>query len=189
MFNNARNDNFYVAFPKVFFPDFVIERYLPLITATTNAHVTIHDFINWSIQKITIPNANYEAKEQAASMPAFADEYASKEGYFRDAVAYTDLFEHEFTVTLKAMDGNINYFIMLETFFYWYSFPNTQIHALDLNVTVSDNSGNALFRVEYGNTLYTGISQFDLDKTSPAHDLKTFDCTFKINSFNLHFIR
>lgn len=189
MFTNLRNDNFYVAFPKTFFPDFVVERYAPFINAKTSLRTTVQDFINAGIQKITIPSPNYEPKSQAPSMIAFADEAASKEGNFRDSIAYTDLYDQSFTITMKASEGNLNYFIMLETFFHWYSFPNSKIHAVDINVNIMDNDSNVLFRLEYGNSLYTGLSQYDLDKTSPTHDTKTFDCNFAVNALTPYFMR
>jgi hypothetical protein len=190
MFNNSRNNNFYVAFPKTFFPEEIAIRYQPFINRITNIHPALHDFINFHIMKITIPNINFEPVVQTPTSPSFREDNAGSESVgFRDASNKHDLIDKNFTVTMGAVDGYLNYWVMLETFLYWYAYPQKKQHPLDLNVLILDNEGNILFRAEFIKCMITGLSEFELDYTSPSDDLKTFDCTFAFNRFDVSFIR
>lgn len=189
MFNNARNNNFYIALPKTFFPDYIVDRYQPFINAITNIHPNLHDFINHHILKMTIPNINYEPVEQGATIPPFRNVAGAEKIKFRDATNFNDLVDKNFTITMNVIDGYLNYWVMLETFLYWYSFSNTTQHPLDLTVLILDNNGYPLFKVEFQKCLFTGLSEFELDYTSPTDDLKTFDLSFSFNRFEMSFIR
>ena len=72
------------------------------------------DYVNYSIQGITLPGFGYDAVEQL-QMPGIQRQY-------RDAKPVEELLQKEFIVTFQFLDGYINYWILLETLLYYYSF-------------------------------------------------------------------
>jgi len=180
-----RNDLFKVELPKTFIPDEIKNRYLPYIQRMPTPVRNVSDLVNYSIQSITIPNFNYSPIEQVK--PGYQDAAKGTARKFRQALSPEMLIDRNFTITFQLFDGNVNYWIMLETFFYYYSFSTTKPYTVDVPIRIFDAEGNSMYSSIFTDCLFTGLNQFTMSYSEITPEFRTFEATFAFNDMKLDF--
>ena len=180
-----RNDLFKIELPRIFVPISIKDRYKPYIFRMPIPIKDVMDLINYSIQSITIPNFNYNPIEQ--TKPGYTDVARGTVRKYRQALSPEMLIDRTFTITFQLLDGNVNYWIMLETFFHYYDFSNSEPFTFDVPVRIFDAEGNAMYSSIFKECLFTGLNQFTLSYSEITPEFRTFECTFAFNSIDLDF--
>ena len=183
---NARSDLFVVNLPKTFFPEIQMSKFGPYLERLPRVYDDAKSLINSSIQALTIPNINFEPNNQLK--PGFEQRKRGRQVVLRSATSVEELYDKNFTITFRLLDGYINYWIMLDLFLYWYSFPITQPFVFNLPVSILDSHGNIMFVVILKKCLFTGLSEYELNYTSNTNSIKTFDASFAFNSLEFQFL-
>jgi len=180
-----RNDLFKLEIPRVFIPDEIKERYLPYIQKMPTPINDITDIINWSIQSVTIPNFNYSPIEQTRS----GDDIRKRGTVhkFRSASSPELLIDRKFNITFQLLDGNINYWILLETFLYYYSFDVKEPYNCDIPIHIFDAEGYRMYSTIFKNCLFTGLNEFTMSYSELTPEFKTFEATFEFNNMTIDF--
>jgi len=182
MILNSRNNLFVFNFPKDFIPQEIVDRYTPYLNRIPGNMITRPiDFLNYSVQSINLPGASYTPAEQVGK-------HGRKRTY-RDTLPDQELYAKEMTVTFQLLDGYINYWMMLDLFKYWYSFPNQpdmpfvqeQHIPVGFNVRILDAEGNVLVTTELKRVLYTEISSLEMSFSDNTADFSSFTATFMYN--------
>jgi len=180
-----RNDLFKIEIPRAFVPKDVKERYLPYIQRMPTPITDVMDLINYSIQSITVPNFNYQPIEQVK--PGNAPEAKGTVRKFRNSLSQEMLIDRTFTITFQLLDGNVNYWIMLESFFYYYDFSNKNPYSFDIPIHIFDAEGLRMYSVQFHDCLFTGLNQFTLSYSEITPEFKTFEATFSFNEMKIDF--
>jgi len=180
-----RNDLFKIELPRTFVPQDVKERYTPYLFRMPTPVTDVIDVINWSIQSITIPNFNFSPIEQVK--PGNQLQAKGTTRRWRNSMSPEMLIDRNFTITFQLLDGNINYWIMLETFFHWYSFENKKPYALDIPLHIFDAEGLRMYSVQFHDVLFTGLNAFTLSYSEITPEFRTFECTFGFNELKIDF--
>jgi len=180
-----RNDLFKIELPRIFVPKEVKERYQPYLFRMPTPITDVMDVINYSIQSITIPNFNYAPVEQVK--PGNQPQAKGTTRKWRNSMSQEMLIDRTFTVTFQLLDGNINYWIMLETFFYWYDFQTTKPFTLDVPLHIFDAEGLRMYTVQFHDVLFTGLNQFTLSYSEITPEFRTFECSFAFNEMKIDF--
>lgn len=181
MILNSRSDLFRVDLPKIFVPSEVKELFNPYVFKLPMPIKDISELINFSIQSITIPSFTYTPIEQTQKA------IRGTERKYRAGVSPEMLIDRNFSITFQLLDGYINYWILLDTFLYYYSFENPTKYVFNVPVDIYDTYGNLLFRVTFIDCLFAGLTEFSLSYADNTPEFKTFDCNFEFNNLSIDF--
>jgi hypothetical protein len=180
-----RNDLFKIELPRVFIPKDVKERYQPYLFRMPTPVTDVSDVVNYSIQSISIPNFNYQPVEQ--TKPGNSNVARGTVRKWRNSMSPEMLIDRTFTITFQLLDGNVNYWIMLETFFHYYDFNNTNPFTFDIPLHIFDAEGMRMYSVQFHDCLFTGLNQFTLSYSEITPEFRTFECTFAFNEMKIDF--
>lgn len=180
-----RNDLFKVEFPKVFIPKEIKERYAPYVFRMPTPITDVSDLVNYSIQSLTIPNFNYQPVEQ--TKPGYYDQAKGTVRKWRQALDPQMLSERAFSVTFQLLDGNVNYWIMLETFFYYYNFQNENPYSYNVPIRIFDAEGFCMYSATFVDVLFTGMNQFTMSYSEITPEFRTFECNFVYHDLQIDF--
>lgn len=180
---NSRNDLFRIDLPLAFIPKEIQSKYEDYIKRLPFNITSAVDLVNFSIQSLTIPSFSYEPVEQWSS--GLENQKTFKKGssrLFRPAINVNSLIDRKLTLTLQLLDGNINYWILLDTFFQHYSFVEENPFTQDIIHKIFDAEGNQMISIVYKDCLFTGISEFTSSYSETMPDFKTFTIDFSFNT-------
>lgn len=172
---SALNDKFIFTFPLNFIPKTIIEKYSTYIKRLPSVFEKVEDLINFSIQKISFVSLSFDPVIQARN------QYSDNRSY-KASIPITSLYQRELTVTLQLVEGYINYFILYDTFNYWYEFrEDSQMHLPDFMITFTDNQNLVISRAFLREPLFKSLSELTLSYNENTQEFKTFDCSFSFN--------
>jgi len=175
MILNNRNNLFSFMLPKDFIPDEIgkkYENYLNRIPG--NLIKNPIDFINYGIQAINLPAVSYDPVQQVRKHGA--------QSRYRTSLPEQELMSKEFTVTMQLLDGNINYWMMLDILTYWYNFSKAEPYLPEGSaVRILDSEGHIVTTSHFKRVLFTEIGPLDMTFSSNSQDFTTFDCNFVYN--------
>ena len=178
MLSNARDNLFQFGFPRTFIPKVVADKYRKYLNRIPgNLIEEPLDFINYTIQSINLPGMGYDPVQQA--------QYPGRQILFRNSLPVQELFQKELTVTFQLVDGYINYWILLDTLSYYYSFETEKPYTDDLNLRILDSEGNALVTATLKKPLIKSLSDLDMSFASNVAEFKTFDLSIAYNEFEV----
>lgn len=183
----AREDLFKVELPKIFIPDVIKKRYEPYLFKLPTPIQNISDLVNYSIQSISIPNFNYSPVEQVLPGITKNRPYRGSTRSYRNSLSPEMLIDRKFSITFALMDGYLNYWIMLETFFHYYAFEQKELYTCDIPLRILDSDGYNLYSAIFKDCLFTGMNQFELSYSGIAPEFKTFECNFAFNNLLMDF--
>lgn len=185
MILQSRNDLFKIELPRIFIPKDIKERYEPYLLRMPTPITDVSDVVNYSIQSISIPNFNFSPVEQVK--PGNAPQAKGTTRRWRNSLSHEMLIDRNFTITFQLLDGNVNYWIMLETFFHYYSFDNAKPFTFDVPLHIFDAEGIRMYSVQFHDCLFTGLNQFTLSYSDMTPEFRTFECTFGFNEIKMDF--
>jgi hypothetical protein len=158
----------------------------------------VTDLINYTIQTVTIPTMNYTPVEQVkpevkGNQPVeispnslgSSQTEAARTRRWRSSQNYQEIFTKEFQVTFQLIDGHVNYWIMLDTLLYYYDFRNKERFTESIPVRILDSEGNVMFTALFLDSLFTGLTEYQLSYSDLSQEFKTFDATFQFNTLKL----
>lgn len=183
-----RSDLFRVEIPKIFIPKTIKDKYSPYVFRMPTSIRNVSDLINYSIQSVTIPDFNYSPVEQVKPGGYIGDgKSRGTVRKWRNSLNPELLIDRSFTITFELLDGNINYWILLETFFHYYSFSNDEPFTFNIPIHIHDNEGNIMYSAIFKDVLFTGLSDFSLNYAEIAAEFRTFDAKFEFNEIDIEF--
>ena len=185
MILQSRNDLFKIELPRVFIPKDIKDRYSPYLLRMPTPITDVSDVVNYSIQSISIPNFNFSPVEQVK--PGNAPQAKGTTRRFRNSLSQEMLIDRNFTITFQLLDGNVNYWVMLETFFHYYGFDNAKPYTFDIPLHIFDAEGIRMYSVQFHDCLFTGLNQFTLSYSDMTPEFRTFECTFAFNEIKMDF--
>jgi len=96
-----------------------------------------------------------------------------------------DYFTKEMTVTMKAVDGYINYWIFLENTLLFLDLSDKRLYFEDMFVRAVDQEGHVLQTVRFEKPMLSSLSEISLSYSDNNPDFRTFDCTFTYNAIEM----
>lgn len=178
MILNSRSNLYNLKFPRTFIPKEVVDKYYDYLNRMPgNVIQDPIDYINYSIQGISLPGISFDPIEQSPNDGTIT--------YKRGFTPIQNLINRELTVTMQLLDGFINYWILTDTLLYYYDRSNTKPYLDDLKLQILDAEGMHIMSVVFEKPIMTGINDLELNMASNIADFTTFDCTFVYNKFKL----
>ena len=178
MMLNSRNNLYNFKFPKTFVPKEVAEKYKPYLNRMPgNIIEEPIDFINYTIQGISMPGISFTPAEQNPNDGTIT--------YKRGYQPVQNLINRELTVTMQLLDGFINYWIMSDCLLYHYNRQNEKAYIDDLKLQILDAEGIHVMSVVFEKPIMNSISELELNMANNIAEFATFNITFFYNKFNL----
>jgi len=201
MFLNARSDLFKIEFPRTFIPKVIRDKYAPYVFRMPTMINDVTDLINYTIQSVTIPTMNFTPSEQvkpdvknfdtsglSPNSLGNSQTSAARTKRWRSSQNYQEIFTKEFNITFQLIDGHVNYWIMLDTLLYYYDFRNKERFTESIPVRILDAQGNVMYTALFIDSLFTGLTEYQLSYSDLSQEFKTFDASFTYNTLKLEML-
>ena len=192
---SPRYDLFRFAFPKDFLPKEVEEKYSNIINKNPGVFTSAIDYLNESIQGITIPgitDVNIQQEQHSSNS------IGRLKGKFnvepKTDITYTtpsnplDKIEKQFKVTFRMNQGLYNYFMLYETIFYRICKPLLYEPDKVLCLELLDEDGVIISRIKFFDVYIDGIDGLDFNFNKVERDAGTFEVNFKFNNLDYEFV-
>jgi hypothetical protein len=178
MILNSRNNLFNFKFPRTFIPKEVRDKYMPYLTKMPGNLISEPiDFVNYSIQGLSMPGINFDPIQQSPNDGTIT--------YHRGSIPIQNTVERQFSIELQLLDGYINYWIMQDTLLYYYSKENRDPFINDLKLQILDSEGIHIMSAVFEKPILNSISELELNMSSNVADFSTFTLNFYYNKFNI----
>lgn len=179
MFNTARNNQFKFNFPRNFIPDEIVSKYKPYLNRIPGSMVKEPiDIFNYGIQSLSLPGPSFD--------PVSQNDYPGNTRVFRSSLPINEQFDKTLTVTMKALDGYINYWLAIELYEYYYKLNGKHAYVPDgVGVQICDADGNLYVTAKMQEMILSSISSLDLNFSSNTIDFETFDLVFNYNILDI----
>jgi hypothetical protein len=175
MILNARPDQFTFNFPKLFVPEVINKKYSTYLERLPGSLIVKPiDVINYGIQSINLPASSYQPVEQGGKI--------GRRRTYRTSIHEQELLSKEFTVSFQLLDGFINYWILFDTFNYWYNYKTPDTHLPEgFDIRLTDSEGNIMSTISMKRVLFKEIGALDMSFSNNTSDFSTFSCSFEYN--------
>lgn len=197
----GRQDGFRLLLPNEFIPKHVEEKYAKIIQEGRSFIVKPIDFLNETIQKVQVLGFNNASVNQVqprrGDAPAGTNRiqqnrfmYAGTDTTYRSPANPESLLDKTMNVTFKHTLGYLNYFILFESFLYFYSrdVKSSELPKL-FQVELLNNKGSVYARLNIKDPIIDGIDMLDFDFTQPIAQSQTFNVIFKYSDFEYEFVQ
>lgn len=193
---SPRFDLFHFAFPKDYFPEPVLEKYQRIINKNQAVIIDPVNYLNESIQGISIPgisdlniSQSQSAHNTIRRTPNRINIEPIHENYYPSATNPVNNIEKEFKVTFRQNQGLYNYFMMYETIFYRVCKPELYAKGDDVfTIDLLDEKGSISANIFLMQPLISGIDGLEFNYSKIDRESETFDVMFNFNNVNFEFV-
>jgi hypothetical protein len=177
MILNAKNNNFRLEIPKNFYFDTIVDKYEYIIKKLPCPYTNIRDYINASIQEVTVPEVSLPTVTQQS--------LHNPDVPWKGPWNMEKSIAKELTVTFKLYEGYLNYWILYEQLHHFYKYSTKAQAFPDLYLSFLDNTGYELFTFRMVRVIFNEISNLSLSFSSNVPEFQTFTCGFVYTDFEL----
>jgi len=175
MIINSRPSNFIFNFPVDFFHKDIEAKYSPYVQRMPGLPWdTVTNMMNAHIQSITMPSLSMTPVSQTRRI--------GKEQTYKSGQPVPDYFTKEMTVTMKTLDGYINYWIFLENTLLFMDLSDERLYFDDLYVRAIDQEGHVLQTLRFEKPMLTSVSEVSMSYSDNNPDFNTFSAVFTYNA-------
>jgi hypothetical protein len=184
--------------PKTFIPEDVEQKYTAMLNKDVVTMTSAIDYLNESIQGITIPGiSELTIKQQQHGsngiLPMDSDgkrrinvETAHEINYLTTTNPL-ELIDKEFKVTFRTNQGLFNYFMLYETAFHYSCKEFAWECEPVMYVEFMNEDGTVISRLKFIDVFMNGMDGLDFNFTKIDRESNTFDVTFKFNNIDYEY--
>jgi hypothetical protein len=179
MLQSAKSNQFRFNFPKSFIPAAIASKYAKYMNRIPGNIISDPlELINYSVQAVTLPSFSYDPVEQV--------DFPGTKRQYRSSLPVTELFAKELRVSMQMFDGHFNYWLMYETFQYYYEFREKSPYLPDgFRLQMIDGEGNILVTIGLQRVLFQSVPDLSLNFSTNTPEFKTFEVIFVYNNLKV----
>ena len=199
---SPRYDLFRIALPKSFLPPEILDKYTKILERDPNVFSTPIDYLNESIQGVSIPGMSGLTMEQTQHSNNSITRSGAQEGRplgrinvepslsinYKEAANPLDKIEREFKITFRRNQGLYNYFMLYETAFWQFLKPLDKTLDRTIYVELLDEYGAVTSYVQFKDCLIDGMEGLEFGYNKTERDADTFQVSFKFNNIDFDYI-
>jgi len=175
MIINSRSSNFVFNYPRDFFHKDVEDKYSPYVKRMPGLPWdTLTNMMNAHVQSITMPSINMTPVQQTRRI--------GKTQTYKSGQPVPDYFSKEMVVTMRALDGYINYWIFLENMLMFLDLSDERLYFDDIYIRIMSQEGHVMQTIRFEKPMLTNLSEVSLSYSDNNPDFKTFSATFTYNA-------
>lgn len=179
MILNARQNSFLFLFPPTFFTDNVVNDFHKYINSYIMPYQSVHEFMASTIQSIEIPGLSMDPVQQTR--------FRGQKQEYKNAKPIKELFNRQFTISFKIVDGYLNYFLFIKNALEYYDFDNDSEYFDPMILGILTNEGHIVYSLEFKKPYLMDWSSARFSFSSITPQFQTFDVTFGYNIFDMKF--
>lgn len=196
----GRQDGFRLTLPKDFIPKNIEEKYSHILNKKRSFIIKPIDFLNETIQSVEVlgfQNASVLQSQQVKGNPNIGYSrykenifpYPASEVAYRSPQSAISLIDKTLNITFKHTLGYLNYFILFESFLYYYQRDvNSQELPKYIDIDLMDENGSIYSKIVIYAPVIDGIEMLTLDSTKPIAASSTFRLIIKYSNLDYQFI-
>lgn len=188
---SPRFDLFTLKFPKIFIPQELNDKYSKIINKENSPIRTPIDFLNESIMSVSFPGINESiiTQTQHGMNSDTGRHEPSNEVVYRSTSNPLELINRTLSVSFLHRQGFVNYFMLYEIWFYYYSKSTpAKDSCFDLLLLeILDSTGKIIAQLELFDIFFSSMDglEFDFSKIVMGDD--SFTANFNFNNINFEF--
>lgn len=198
----GKRDRFRLLLPDEFIPDEIQEKYTKILTDSHSFITKPIEFLNETIQKVEVLGFNNGTVAQQQKSHGYPIRIPGRdyENWFQGGAADVNyravasplaLLDHTLNVDFRHTLGYVNYFLLLESFYYQYARDTENLNKNLVNhfcVDLLNENGCIYSRIVLDDPVIDGMDMLAFDYTQPLAQSATFRCVFKYSNFDYQFI-
>lgn len=183
--------------PKTFIPTEVEEKYTKFLNADAYTMKSAIDYLNESIQGVTMPGISglTITQQQTGTNNAIRTGGLNKRINIEPIHEINHIssgnplekMDKEFKVTFRTNQGLLNYFMMYETAFYYACREYRWDAEPVMYIEILNEDGTVLSKVKFVDVYIDGIEGLDFNYSKVERESNTFDVTFKFNNIDFEY--
>lgn len=199
----GKRDGFRLILPDEFIPDEIQDKYAKILKESHSFIDKPIEFLNETIQKVEVLgfSSGTVAQQQTSHGYPIRIPDKTEENYFqggssdinfRNVASPLALVDHTFNVDFRHTLGYINYFLLLESFYYQYTRDTENLDKnldYNFNIDLLNENGCVYSRIVLDHPVIDGMDMLQFDFTQPLAQSATFRCVFKYSNFDYQFIQ
>ena len=181
--------------PKTFLPPEIEQKYTAILNKDAYTTTTAIDYLNESIQGVTMPGINdltvTQIQHGSNGITRTSNRInveASHEITYLTVENPLEKIEKEFKVTFRSNNGLLNYFMLYETAFWYACREYTWDCEPVMYIELLNEDGTVLSRVKYIDVHFSGIEGLEFNYSKIDREANTFDITFKFNNIDFEYM-
>jgi hypothetical protein len=177
---NSQATQFVFNLPSDFIPQEILNTYGPILEKNWVQYDNVLDYLNSTIKSVSFPGISIQPPEQNL--------IRGKIRAYKPAKNVQDIVtSHEFTVTFRSVDSDLNYWLAYDIFSKHYlDVVNLYINPFQL--TAVDIWRDAIYRIKFFEIIAISLSENTFDYSQQKTNAKEFTITFKFNFIDIEFI-
>lgn len=191
---SPRYDQFRFALPKDFLPEDVTRKYAKILSKNPGVIRTPIDYLNESIQGISIPGLSdlIITQTQHSKNPIQGPHKINVEPKldinYMSTANPLDKIERTFKVTFRRNQGLFNYFMLYETIFHHFLKAINKPADRVFYVELLDSDGTVISKIKFEDCFIEGIEGLEFSYNKTEREVGTFDVTFHFNNLDFDFV-
>lgn len=192
---SPRYDLFRFHLPKTFLPPEIEAKYTAILNKDAYTMTTAIDYLNESIQGISMPGINdlttVQTQHGSNNITRTSNRLnveAAHEITYLTVENPLEKIDKEFKVTFRANNGLLNYFMLYETAFWYACREYTWDCEPVMYIELLNEDGTVISRVKYIDVHFNGIEGLDFNYSKIEREANTFDITFKFNNIDFEYL-
>ncbi|MCH5166891.1 MAG: hypothetical protein J1F35_03275 [Erysipelotrichales bacterium] len=194
-----RKDAFRLLFPKEFIPEEINKKYTRILKSAKSFYTRPIDFLNETIQKVEVlgfQNATTQQQQITRGVPLRDANRLEQNNFahpaadinYRSPDSILKLLDRTLNVEFRHTLGNVNYFLLLESFIYQFTRDSIKEPNYNFRIDILNQNGAAYSSIYLYQPLFNGIDMLSFDSGSTIAQAESFKCEFKYNNFDYQFI-
>ena len=177
---NSQSTQFVFNLPSDFIPQEILNTYKPILEKNWVQYDTVLDYLNSTIKSVSFPGISIQPPEQTL--------IRGKIRAYKPAKNVQDIVtSHEFTVTFRSVDSDLNYWLAYDIFSKHY-LDVVNLYINPFLLTAVDIWRDAIYRIKFFEIIAISLSDNTFDYSQQKTNAKEFTITFKFNFIDIEFI-
>jgi hypothetical protein len=192
---SPRYDLFRFHLPKTFLPPEIEAKYTAILNKDAYTMTTAIDYLNESIQGISMPGINdlttVQTQHGSNNITRTSNRLnveAAHDITYLTVENPLEKIDKEFKVTFRTNNGLLNYFMLYETAFWYACREYTWDCEPVMYIELLNEDGTAISRIKYIDVHFNGIEGLDFNYSKIEREANTFDITFKFNNIDFEYL-
>lgn len=177
---NSQASQFIFNLPSDFIPSEIINTYQPILEKNWVQYSNVLDYLNSTIKSVSFPGLNVSTVEQKI--------IRGKVRAYKPATNIQDIVaSHDFTVTFRSVDADLNYWLVYDIFSKHY-LDVVNLYIKPFTITAVDIWRDAIYVIKFFEIIGITLGDITFDYSQQKTNAKEFTLTFKFNFTDLEFL-
>ena len=177
---NSQASQFVFNLPSDFIPQEIINTYQPILEKNWIQYGNVLDYLNSTIKTVSFPGLSITTPEQKL--------VRGKVRAYKPATNVQDIVtSHEFTVTFRSVDADLNYWLAYDIFTKHY-LDVVNLYINPFIITATDIWRDAIYRIQFREIIAMSLGEINFDYSAQKTNAKEFTITFKFNFVDIEFL-